>query len=403
MALSTHQRRDLRLLTTFRGISFVGDAVALVTLYLRLAHHGSGWSIAALSVAGALPLVIWAPLAGFVVDRVNAKSFLCALGLLEAAICVALGYWHSSFATIALMALLTSAVAFSSPGYAALVPFVAGEENVAHAQSMVQSIQGVALAGGPVIGGLLVAAIGTSGPLYVDGASFAAAALATLALHTDRRPAPRPESEHEPHRLSAGFRLVGRDPILRSLVVTFVTILLCIGAINVVEVFFITRSLHGSALDYGLVGASFGAGTIGGALYARRLSQDPNSLLRTTLVNVFVVSLLLGTVGLCEHVGYVFPLMVAMGLVVGVINVAGTTLFTVRTPESLRGRVFAATGALFTSAELSSAVLGGLLVSVVAPRTVFFLAGGFSVVAVGAVASRELRRSRGGDAVATAA
>ena len=88
MALSSVQRRDLRLLATFRGISFLGDAIALITLYLRVAHGGHAWMIAALSVAGALPIVALAPIAGYVVDHVPAKAFLAFLGGVEALVCV---------------------------------------------------------------------------------------------------------------------------------------------------------------------------------------------------------------------------------------------------------------------------------------------------------------------------
>ena len=54
--LARTRRRDLRLLALLRGVSFLGDSVALVTLYLRLAPQGHAWEIAALSIAGALPL-----------------------------------------------------------------------------------------------------------------------------------------------------------------------------------------------------------------------------------------------------------------------------------------------------------------------------------------------------------
>ncbi len=394
MALTPEQRRDLRLLAAFRGGSFLGDAIALITLYLRVAHGGRGWMIAALAMAGALPLVLLAPVAGYVVDRVPAKRLLAGLGLAEALACVGLGYWHGDAVTIALMALLTCGVAFSQPGYSALVPSLSGEENVMVGQSMLQSVQGVALTAGPALGGLLVGAIGQSGPLYVDAASFALAGLGTLALRADRRPAPpRPLADAE-HRLSAGLRLCFADPLMRPVVVTSTVIMLSVGAINVAEVFFVTRTLHASALAYGLVGASFGVGTVVGSYLARRLRHEPVALVRDTLLGIFLAGVLLGLVGLVAHVGDVYPLMAATGVAVGVVNVAATTLYALRTPEALRGRVFAATGALFTSAELTSMMVGGVLLGLVSPRTVFQLAAVLAVLGVGLAAPLELRTSR---------
>jgi MFS family permease len=388
------QRRDLRLLAAFRGFSVLGDSIALITLFLRVAHHGQGWMIAALAIAGALPLVVLAPLAGYVVDRLPAKTFLAILCALEAAICVGIGYWHGDVATIALMALLTCGVAFSLPGYSALVPTLSGEENVAVAQSTIQSVQGVAITAGPAIGGLLVGAIGQSGPLYLDAASFALAGVGTLLLSSDRRPQAKvSHAEKTEHELSAGVRHLLRDPLLRPVVVTVTVFMLSLGAVNVAEVFFITRTLHASAFFYGLVGTSFGVGSVVGALTSRRLKQDPLALVRTALLCVAVISVLLGTVGLVEHVVYVFPLMAIMGVAVGIVNVAASTLFAVQTPENLRGRVFAATGAMFTSAEIGSMVLGGLLLTVLAPRTIFQLAGVVSTFTVCVVGPLELRTS----------
>jgi len=122
--------------------------------------------------------------------------------------------------------------------------------------------------------------------------------------------------------------------------------------INVAEVFFITKTLLSSALTYGLVGASFGAGNIAGAVAASRLKQDDVALARASLASLIVVSVLVGLIGLVEHVGYLYPILVVMGIAVGVVNVASTTLMTVRTPEAQRGRMFSASNAAFTSAEI---------------------------------------------------
>ncbi|HEY5267399.1 MAG TPA: MFS transporter [Acidimicrobiales bacterium] len=393
MALTPVQKRDLRLLALFRGFSFLGDSITLITLYLRVAHHGHGWMIAALSIAAALPLVLLAPFAGYVVDRLPAKTFLALLCVFESLVCAGIGLWHGNVATIFLMALLTCGVAFSLPGYSALVPTLSGEENVAVAQSTVQSAQSIALTAGPALGGLLVGALGQSWPLYLDAASFALAGLGTLLLRTDRRPSTRAADEKSKKEMSAGVRLIFSDPYLRPVIVTVTVFMLSLGAVNVAEVFFITQTLHASDLMYGLVGTSFGAGSILGSLSGRVLKQEPLSLVKISLFAITFISVLLGAVGLMEHVVFIFPLMVVTGVAVGLVNVAFSTLFAVQTPEALRGRVFAATGALFTSAEISSMVLGGLLLTLVAPRTIFQMAGVFSILSVIIVGPLELRTS----------
>lgn len=393
--LNPLQRRDLRLLAALSGASLLGDFVALTALYLRLAPHGHAWAIAALAIAGSLPLVLLAPLAGQVVDRVAARGLLVVLGLAEAVVCVGIGRFHGLVATLGLMALLSSLVAVSAPGYSALAPTIAGEDNVARAQSLLQATRGAASVVGPVVGGLLVGASGQSAPLYVDAASFALAAVATTWLRHDRRPSARSTiDEVRGAGAMAGVVLVWRDRLLRPVVTSVAAFMLALGMINVAEVFFITRTLHGSPTLYGLVGTSFGAGTVIGSLAARRLAPGAVHLARAVLVALAVIGVLMGLVGLATGVAWVYPPLVASGVAVGVANVAVMTLLTVRTPEATRGRMFAAVGAIFTSCEIGAMALGGLALTFLAPRTIFQVAGVVSTLSALVLGPPALRASR---------
>jgi sugar phosphate permease len=171
------------------------------------------------------------------------------------------------------------------------------------------------------------------------------------------------------------MRILFLDRVLRPIVITFIVFLLTLVMINVAEVFFITKTLHSSALMYGLIGASFGAGNVVGAVASSKLKQDDVALAKASLAGLIVVSVFVGLIGFVEHVGYLYPILVVMGIAVGLLNVASTTLMTVRTPEAQRGQMFAASNAAFTSAEILGTVFGGLILTIVAPRTVFQIAG----------------------------
>jgi MFS family permease len=239
-----------------------------------------------------------------------------------------------------------------------------------------QSAQGIAAVAGPGLGGLLVGLLGQSWPLFFDAMSFGLAAIGTWFLVTDRRPDPGAERPKKGERdLGSGMRLLFADAVLRPLVITFVVFLLALVMINVAEVFFITKTLHSSALMYGLVGTAFGVGNIVGAVAASKVKQQDVSLARASIWGCLAVAVFVGLAGLVEHVGYLFPILVILGIAVGLLNVTVTTLMTVRTPEARRGRMFAATGAVFTSAQILGTVFGGLILTFIAPRTVFQFAG----------------------------
>ena len=379
---SPTQRRDVTLLASFRGASFLGDGVAMIALYLRVAAHGQAWAVAGLGLAALVPFAALAPVAGLVVDRVRARPLLVGLGLAEALTSVALGRFHGLLATLGLVVALNAFVAFSMPGYSALLPAIAGEDHVAAAQGVFQAVQGLASIAGPVLGGLLVGLSGQSLPLYLDALSFLLGSLGTLLLRAERRPS---GAHHGDTRASAGLRHILADPILRELNVLVVAFMLAIGVINVAEVFFVTRTLHGSALAYGLLGASFGAGTVVGSLLGGRAARDDRAGARRAVVAVMVVGLSITAVGATSTVGQIYPLMLVAGTAVGVANVTAMTLFTVRSPEHLRGRVFAALIALNELAQVGATIAGGAILSVIAPRTVYWWGGGTASVVASSI------------------
>jgi MFS family permease len=387
-------RRDVNLLAIFRGVSFFGDALALVALYLRVAPRGHAWGVAALGVASALPLVLFAPIAGLVVDRVRAKPLLIALGAGETLVCAGLGYWHSVPATIALLFALNAVVAFSMPGYSALIVAITGTEHVTRAQGVLQGTQGAASVLGPVFGGLLVGATGQSWPLYLDALTFALGTVGTMLIAHDRRPDPSTRGGVREDML-AGLLLIARDALLRPVTLNVCCFLLALGTINVAEVFYVTVTFHGSALAYGGIGATFGLGTIAGALYASRWKKSEGFLTRALGGSIVLVGLFVTVVGFVANVVEIYPLMILTGVAVGVANVAATTLFALRSPEAVRGRVFAALNAGTTTAQIGATVIGGAVLAVMAPRSVYRFGGGLatlSALVFGYLALRALRR-----------
>ncbi|HEY5009691.1 MAG TPA: MFS transporter, partial [Acidimicrobiales bacterium] len=65
-----------------------------------------------------------------------------------------------------------------------------------------------------------------------------------------------------------------------------------------------------------------------------------------------------------------------------------------RTPEAQRGRMFASSSAVFTSAQIIGTVFGGLILTLVAPRTVFQIAGVVTTVVALVLGPFALRATR---------
>ena len=85
--------RDFRLLVASSGLSALGDELALIALILKVADlQFSGWEVAALLVALALPLVLFAPAAGVIVDNFETTRTLALASAVQAVMACGLAY-----------------------------------------------------------------------------------------------------------------------------------------------------------------------------------------------------------------------------------------------------------------------------------------------------------------------
>jgi MFS family permease len=172
--------------------------------------------------------------------------------------------------------------------------------------------------------------------------------------------------------------------------------------INVVDVFLVRGTLHASATWYGIVGAAFAVGLLGGSLGASRF-RDPHALPRAFIGSALVLAASLASMGLAGNVWTLLPVCVVAGTANGVLSVALSTLVMGRAAERVRGRVAAAVSAVASGAQIAAYVLGGALGAVLTPREVFALGGLLGLLAPLLFGRRVLRAAKApADTVATA-
>ena len=88
---STGLPRTVKAIALGRGISFLGDEVALLTMAFRARSELGHFGVASIMIAGALPLLVLAPFSGLLVDRVRTRPLLVTATIVQASLCVALG------------------------------------------------------------------------------------------------------------------------------------------------------------------------------------------------------------------------------------------------------------------------------------------------------------------------
>lgn len=372
---------DLYLATVARAVSTIGNEVAVIALLLRLHDAGGdGWAVAGLLVAGTLPLVLLAPLAGMLADRYDSRSLIVGGSLVQAGLCGALAFAGPAPLVLVLVAANAAASAVVGPTLTALVPVLVPRSRLAMAVGLQESGQLAAILVGPILGGVLTGATGgATVPLLADAGTFVVLAVAAALVKTRRRPKPAAGRS----RAMAGILLLGTDPVIRTVAILLAVLVLVGEAVTVAEVFLVRDTLAAGATAFGALSAAFTGGMIAGTLPAVALKTGRRLLAAIPPASLAMAAGLIGAGSISALAG-VFVCYAIAGAGAGALNVAATTLVLDRTPDALRGRVQAALNGLLRTAGIAALGVGGIAAGIFAPGTVFVLSGVAIAVATAA-------------------
>jgi MFS family permease len=364
---------DRRLIVGAVGVSALGDFLLWIPLTLHILElTGSGAAVAALMICLWGPIVLLAPAAGLLADRVETRRLLIWASLGQAAVAAALVLaLDSTTAILALAALLGVGFAVAQPAEFALVPVIGSDLNGA-----VEAARYVGMTAGPLLGGVLAAAGGTDVALLADAATFLCIALAATLLRARR--APRPGAPGE--RARDGIVLLFRDRALAVVMATVLASLLFMSASVAAEVVFLKEDLELSGAAYGVLFASWTVGMVFGALVVSRRVRA-GALAGAALVAVAVQGVGLGLPTVWLTAGFAAAIWFTGGVGHGVKNVLARALIQERVPDRFHGRAFAAYNGMRNGAELVAIAWGGLLVVTIGARGALALAGALSVLA----------------------
>jgi MFS family permease len=175
---------DFRRLWTGQVVSEVGDwlnNIAVLALVIQFAGAGRvGLAVATYAIARHLPLFLFGPVAGVVVDRASRRRVMIAADVARA--CLALGFLLANrFASLALIyvvgASLFSVSAFFNAAKRASVPnLVAGTEELLAANSLSASTTAATIAVGSALGGVVATALGRDTVFVLNALTFLASA-----------------------------------------------------------------------------------------------------------------------------------------------------------------------------------------------------------------------------------
>ncbi len=390
-ALALLRRRPrFRALWAAVALSYTGSGAATTALTLYVQQtRGTGAAVAAFLIAANAPRLL-GPLAGGIADRLDLRTVMIGCDLGQAALFAAIATLPSFGVLIGLAAFACVLQTVYGPARTASVPMLVDDDELISANALLGAATNLYVAAGPLIGGVLFAAVGAPAALLVDAATFVGSALLTRTLPS----IPPPETEDQESLLgatAAGARFVWADPVLRAVAVTMCLLLAFLAVDNVALVFLVRETLGGSAAAYGAIEFCFGLGMLAGSFWVLHWAGG-----RWRPTRLFLLSCGLSTLG--SAAGGVAPNLAVLGAAEvvggsgnGIDVIATETIIQQRVPRGMIGRVYG-----FTSSAISLGIgiamaLGGFLVDATSPRAAFLIAAAGGLLVTLAVAPTMLR------------
>jgi MFS family permease len=390
-ALALLRRRPrFRALWAAVALSYTGSGAATTALTLYVQEtHGTGAAVAAFLIAANAPRLL-GPLAGGLADRLDLRTVMIGCDLGQAALFAALATLPPFGALIGLAAVACLLQTIYGPARIAAIPTLVDEAELISANALLGSATNLYVAVGPLVGGLLFAAVGAPAALLVDTATFVASALLTRTL-----PAIPPPETDEPEGLlratAAGGRFVWADPVLRAVALSMCLLLAFIAVDNVALVFLTRETLGGSAAAYGVIEVCFGLGMLAGSFWVLHWAGG-----RWRPTRLFLLSCGLSTFG--SAAGGLAPDLAALGAAQvvggsgnGIDVIATETIIQQRVPRGMVGRVYGFTSSAISLGLAVAMALGGFLVDATSPRAAFLIAAAGGLLVTLAVAPTMLR------------
>jgi MFS family permease len=356
------------------GSSF-GTYLALIALIVSIKDlTASGIWVAALLVADFLPIVLIGLLLGPLVDRLSRRRLMIMSDLVRCGVFAVLPFVHEAGSIVVLAAIAGVATGFFMPAANASLPNLVSDEELPNANSLVQTMENLAWMVGPLLGGLMLTAWGSSVPYAVNAITFLISAALIARIPGTRLQSADPLTRGHWRDVADGLRLVVTARPLRTVLIVWNVVLIGAGAVNVAEVFFAQDTLDAGDLGFSAIIAASGVGLVLGSLLA------PTALGRVGLRRHYVGSIALMGVGwggaaLSGSIWLAVPFVVGGAAGNGAAVVCNRLLVQRGAPDRYRGR------ALATIMSSNYAVLGlsmaaaGVLVNVYGARAIWAAAG----------------------------
>jgi MFS family permease len=355
------RHRDFRWFFAGQGVSQIGTWLQMIATSWLVYHlSGSTLLLGVAAFAQQIPFLVLAPVAGVFVDRFDRRRLLIAtnsIAALQAAAMftvVALDVvqpWH----LIAGNLVLGLVNAWDAPArQSILIQLVGGRADLPSAIALNSVMMNLARFLGPMVGGVLIAALGEPWGFGANAASYFAMLLALSRIPSSPPRAP-PGRLRIAEQLAAGARYAYGFLPSRCALLLLTSASLTIGSYVALLPWFAREAFHGDSGTLGLLISAAGLGALTGMVYLA-LRSGIRGLFRLIGWTVAVAGAALCLFSFSSSLWLALPALYFVGLGLMLTAASSNTVLQSIVPDELRGRV----ASLYVMSFIGMTPLGAL-------------------------------------------
>ncbi len=366
---------------------FIGQAISLSGTWMQTIAQGwlvltltkSGTQVGMLVALEFLPLLLLGPWGGVIADRYSKRKILKITSAISGIVTAIVGMLILTDHIAVWMLYITATIygflrLFDNPARQSFVHVLVGPDHVKNAVSLNATVNNLARAVGPAIGGTLIAGIGIGFCYLFNALSFVAAYIAITKIDASTLHL-SPKRPVEPGAIRAGFRYIMDTPGIRNILIMMALIGTFVYEFQVSLPILAKQTFLGTASSYSALMSAMGIGAVVGGLMAAGRHKVSK---REFVIFLFCLGLSLTATALMPTLELAVIGMLFVGFFGINATSLGNTMIQLEARPDMRGRVMS----FWSMAMMGSTPIGGPIVGAIGEHI-----GGRYALGIGALAA----------------
>ena len=375
--------RPFRLLFLATLGSSFGSLLAAIALAIDVKDRtDEGVWVGAVLVVEFVPMILIGLTLGPLLDRLERRKLMIVADLVRAGAFCALPFATNAATIVVLAGIVGIANGFFQPAVYAGVPNLVPDDELPEANALLQTIENLSWAIGPVLGGLLTAATSPHTAYWINAVSFFVSAALIAQIPKQGLQSAVALTRGHWTDLKDGFTAVLRSRPLLAVLLAWGVAGLGIGSISVSEVFIAKNTFDAGDFGYGLLFGGIGTGLVLGSFWSGVFTSR-FGVAKTYGASILVMAIGFGLGAISPNVWVCAAFCVVGGIGDGVAIVCNALLVQRGAADEVRGRVLTVLMSGTRLVQALSTILAGALMPADGARWVWLAGAASFVVAAG--------------------